>query len=133
MGATRAIRRIGGAVVVAAALAGAAAGPAAAMTSPACSTRLAAADVGTSASCWFDTIYDWATITVVPSGTVTAAVRCVTSYGYTYSTTRTVSKTSSWTSYSPGSCSLTLTSGAPLTTASGSATPTTGPIYPTPY
>ena len=133
MGAARAIRRIGGVAVVAAALAGATAGPAAAMTSPACSTRLAAADVGTSASCSFDTLYDWATITVAPSGTVTATVLCFTSYGYTYTTTRTVSKTSTWTSYSPGSCSLKLTSEAPLTTANGSATPTTGPIYPTPY
>lgn len=122
-----AIRRIGVGVVAAAALAAAAAAPASAMVGPACETRLALADVGTSASCGFDTSSDWALISVQVQGTVTATVRCFTSYG-TYETSRTVSANSNWTTHSPGSCSLILTSQAAGTTASGAAAPFF-PIY----
>ena len=131
-----AIRRLGVAVAVAGALAGATAGQAQAMASPACSTRLAAADAGTTAFCGFDTQWDYATITVEPAaGTVTATTRCVTPW-YTYTSSRTTSKTIYWHTYTPGYCTLTLTSGAPLTTANASATPWIPPIYdppPPPY
>jgi hypothetical protein len=126
------IKRIGGSVVVAAALAAAAAGPATAMVAPACSTRLAAAEVGTSASCSFDTPYDWAAITLKPVGTVTASLRCVTSYGSVYETSRTVADTTNWITRSPGYCTLTLTSASSGTTAFGSAVPMTPPFYPVP-
>ena len=132
-----ALKRITGSAVLAAAVAGAAASPATAMIAPACTTRVVAADPGTAGSCSFDTQYDYALISVAPvTGTVEATIRCFTSWGYTYTSSRTVAKTTTWESWSPGSCTLTLTSGAPLTTASGSAAPTLGPIIdppPGPY
>ena len=76
------------------------------------------AEAGTTGSCRTTTSStDYATISVAPTNTVTATVRCFTSYGYTYTTSRTVSSTSTWTAYSPGSCTLTLTSGASGTSA----------------
>ena len=122
-------RRIGGSVVVAAALAAAAASPASAMIAPACSTRLAAADTGTTASCSFNTQWDYATIAVANvQGSLTVTLNCVTTYGSQYTWTRTVSRNTTWTSWTPNNCSLTLTSQAPLTTANASATPTLPPI-----
>ena len=131
----RGIKRIGGSVLVVAALAGAAATPAVA-AGPACSTRLAAADVGTSASCSFWSQYDYATISVAPvQGTLTATLQCWTQYGSSYTTSRTISKATTWSTYAPDSCTLRLTSQAPLTTANATASSTVGPIiqpYPVP-
>jgi hypothetical protein len=131
----RTMRRIAGSAAVAAALAAAAATPASAMIGPACSTRLAAAEVGTSASCSFDTPYDYAYITVEPAvGTVTATITCFYTWGGTYTSSRTVSSASYWRAYSPGSCSLRLTAQTSLATATGTASPALGPIIdPGPY
>jgi hypothetical protein len=123
------IRRIGGSVAVAAALAVAAASPASAMIGPACDVRLVPAVTGPSASCSFDSHTDYATIRVEPVGTVTATVRCFTSWGGTYTNSRTVSKATGWTWYTPGGCSLTLTADASTTAANASATPAVPPIY----
>ena len=128
------IGRIGGTVMAAAALAAAAAGPAQAMIGPACSARLTATETTTASSCTFDTQYDWATVTVAPTGTVTVTITCFTTYGYKYVTQRTVGKATSWATWTPGSCRLSL-SGVPGTTALATVTPTTGPIiqpYPVP-
>ena len=100
MGASK-IRRIGGCMVVAAALAGATASSASAMAMPACATALAPG--AASSSCGFGNIStSYATITVAPVGSVTATVRCFTSWGTTYTSSRTVSSTSSWRTYAPG-------------------------------
>jgi hypothetical protein len=123
------IRRIGGLVAVAATLAVAAASPASAMIGPACDARLVPAATGSSGSCSFDSNTDWATIAIEPVGTVTATVRCFTSYGYTTEKSRTVSQTTTWTTSTPGSCSLTLTATASTTAANASATPALPPIY----
>ena len=129
MKGARTTRRVGGSVAVMAALAAMTASPASAMIAPACDTRLVPAATGPSASCSFDSNTDWATIAVEPVGTVTATVRCFTSWGTTYTSSRTVSKTTTWNTYTPGSCSLTLTADASTTAANGSATPTYPPIY----
>ena len=129
------IRRIGGCLMAAAALAGATAGSASAMAMPTCTTELVGA-VASSSQCGFGNIStSYATITVAPVGTVTATVRCFTSYGTTYTTTRTVSSTSSWRAYAPGSgCSLILTAVTPGASAVGNAAPGLGPIIdPGPY
>ena len=123
------IRRVGGSIVVAAALAVGVAGPASAMAGPACDARLVPAATGPSASCSFDSNTDWAEIVVEPVGTVTATVRCFTSYGYTYTTSRTVSEVTTWYTSTPGSCQLELTGNASTTAANASASPMIPPIY----
>lgn len=123
------IRRLGGSVAVAATLAMAAASPASAMIGPACDTRLVPAATGPSASCSFDSHTDWAIIAIEPVGTVTATVRCFTSWGYTTTKSRTVSETTTWSTSAPGSCSLTLTAHASTVAANASATPWIPPIY----
>jgi hypothetical protein len=123
------IRRIGGLIVVAAMLAVAAASPASAMIAPACDARLVPAATGPSASCSFDSHTDWATIAIEPVGTVTATIRCFTTYGYTITKSRTVSATTTWTTSTPGSCSLTLTGDSSTVAANASATPALPPIY----
>ncbi len=123
------IRRIGGSVVLAAALAGAAAGPAGAAIGPACTTRLVAADAGTSAQCTFDAPRDWSTISIVPNGTVTATLRCQETYGYVFTSTYTVSQATAFADWTPGTCTLTLAAVSPGATAHASATPTTGPLF----
>ena len=127
------LRRIGWSVVGAAALSVVCASPAAAMIAPACSTRVV---LGTPGSCTFDTQYDYATITIVPvASTVTADFRCVTNYGYVFTSSRTVSDPVSYSKWTPGSCTLTLSSPSGGTGAV-TATPTTGPIIdppPPPY
>ena len=126
MGST--IRRIGGCLMVAGALAGATAGSASAMALPSCATALAPGQA--SASCAFGNIStSYATITIAPVGTVTATVRCFRSSGITYTSSRTVSSTSTWSTYAPGSgCSLILTPVTSGAAAFGSAAPGTGPI-----
>ncbi|HEV3000923.1 MAG TPA: hypothetical protein VGW75_09320 [Solirubrobacteraceae bacterium] len=123
------IRRIGGPIVAAAALAVAVASPASAMIGPACDARLVPAATGPSASCSFDSPTDWATIQIEPVGTVTATVRCFTSWGSTITKSRTVSATTTWTTSTPGSCSLTLTADASTIVANASATPALRPIF----
>ena len=122
------IRRLAGLVAVAAMLALAGASSASAMIAPACDARLVPAATGPSASCSFDSNTDWALIAIEPVGTVTATVRCFTTYGYTIEKSRTVSATTTWTTSTPGSCSLTLTADASTTAANASATPTFAPI-----
>ena len=119
------LRRVGGCLMVAAALAGATAGSASAMALPTCTTELTPVDADGTASCGFGNIStSYAAITVVPSGTVTATVRCFTSSGITYTSSRTVSKTSTWMSYAPGSgCSLILTAVTAGASAIGNAAP----------
>jgi hypothetical protein len=126
------VRRIGGPVLVAAALAGAAAAPASAAIGPACSTRVVAAPAGTAATCSFDTQYDYATIGVVVDGEVTVTLRCNGQYGYNYVVSRTFTKNGTWTSYTPGNCQMVVTSNVSGTTANATATPTLPPIYPDP-
>ena len=124
----RTIRRIGGFVAVAAAMAGAAAAPASAAVFPACTARLAAAEAGTTASCNFDNQYDWATITVVTDDPVFVTVSCRAPWGETITTARGVSQTTSWSQPTRGYCTLTLRSELAGTTALGTSTPTHGPI-----
>ena len=128
------LKRIGGSVAVAAALAVAAASPASAMVGPACTTRLALAAAGTSASCGFDTPDDWALITIGPQGTVKVTIRCFTTWGTTIESSRTVSSNTNWATSTYGSCSLILTAVSDGATANGSAAPFF-PIYdgPGPY
>ncbi len=117
------IRRIGGSLMVAAALAGATAGSASAMAMPTCTTALT--PVAGTSSCNFGNIStSYALITVEPVGTVTATVRCFTSTGITYTSSRTVSSRTTWTTYAPGSgCSLTLTAVSAGASAVGNAAP----------
>src|SRR5688572_28113999 len=126
------IRRIGASVVVAGALAGAAAAPAGAAIGPACTTRVVAADAGTTARCSFDTQYDWATVTVVVDGEVTVTLRCNGQYGFNYVVSRTFTKNETWTTYTPGNCEMVLTSNYAGTTALAAATPSQPPILPDP-
>ena len=118
----RGIKRAGGCVLAAAALAGAGASPAQAMIMPACATAINPT-TGTG-SCTFDTQYDYAIITVVPVGDVTVNIRCVTNYGLVTTHTRTVSQQTSYQRYTPGACTLTLTGTAGV----ASAVPTIPPI-----
>jgi hypothetical protein len=122
------LRRVGGSMVVAAALAGATAGSASAMAMPECATVLAPG--AASSSCGFGNIStSYAMINVEPVGTVTATVRCFTSWGTTYTSSRTVSSRTTWTTYAPGSgCSLILTPVSAGAGAVGSASPGVGPI-----
>ncbi len=122
------IRRIGGFVAVAAALAGAAATPATAAVAPACTARLAAADAGTTASCSFDNQYDYATISIVTEDSVLVTVSCRSPWGTTTTTSRPVNTTTAWAQPTRGYCTLTLTAERSGTTALGSSTPTIGPI-----
>lgn len=126
----RGMRRLCGAVVVAAALSGVTATSAMALAAPACSTRLVLAEAGTTASCGYDAQWDYANITVEPIvGTVQVTVRCTTYWGATYTTlNQTVYEARNFRAYSPGSCTLTLTAGSFGVTANASATPTTAPI-----
>ncbi len=118
------VKRVCGAVIVAATLAVAAASPASAMVGPACDARLVPA-LGSSASCGFDSNTDWAEIAIEPTGTVTATVTCYTPYGST-TKSRTVSSVSTWYVSAYGSCTLTLTGSS---VANASATPMLPPIY----
>jgi hypothetical protein len=119
-------------MVVAAALAGATAGSASAMAMPECATVLAPG--AASSSCSFGNIStSYATINVVPAGTVTATVRCFTSSGTTYTSSRTVSSRTTWITYAPGSgCSLTLTPVSAGAGAVASASPGIQPFNPGP-
>jgi hypothetical protein len=123
------LRRIGGTAAVTAVLAAAAASPASAMIGPACDARLVPAATGPTASCSFDSNTDWANIHIQPVGTVTATVRCFTSWGGTITKSRTVSSATTWYTSTPGSCSLTLTAHADTVAANASATPALPPIY----
>ena len=118
-------------VLTTAALAGAgvAAGPAAAATGPACSTRVIAAPVGSSASCHFDSPTDGGLISVVTDGRVTVTLRCNAQYGYTYTTSRTFTSSGAWSARTPGGCQMVLTAGQEGVTANATATPGTPPIY----
>jgi hypothetical protein len=123
------MKRFGAGVVVAVALAGAAAGQAgaAAINGPGCTARLVPAPVpvGT-ASCGFDSPTDWSTINVVPTGQVTATVRC-NNFGYMYTTTRSGSERFSFIAHTPGTCSLSLSSSSGAG-AVATSTPTIPPI-----
>ena len=115
--------------VVVAALSAVAAAPASAAIFPWCTTRLAPAPAGTS-GCTFDSNTDWATITVAPvGGSVTATVRCTTTYGYTFTNVRNVESATSWAWWTPGTCHLSLTPVSAPVTAVATATPTPGPIF----
>ena len=129
MRGSQVIRRVGGSLAAAAALAAVAASPASAMIAPACDARLVPAATGPSGSCSFDSNTDWAEIVIEPVGTVTATVRCFTPYGYTLEKSRTVSSTTTWMTSAPGSCSLILTGDASTTAANASATPMIAQIY----
>ena len=119
-----AIKRFGAGLAVAAAVAGATAVPADA-AGPACTARLVA---GTAGSCtWYSENY-YSQFTVVPQGTVTATVRCWTSWGTQYTSSRTVSKATTWQGYAPQSCTLTLTAVTAGASAVATAHATTGPI-----
>lgn len=122
----RGIRRT---VVLAAALAGVAAGPAEAAIGPACATRLAAAEAGTTASCSFDAPEDWSTITITPAGTVNVTLSCRETWGYVWTSTWTLTRTRAWAEWTPGTCTLTLAAASPGATAHGSATPLPGPQF----
>ena len=129
MRGTSTIKRIAGCGVVAAALA--VPGTAdAAIWGPGCTTALVSA-VSPSSSCGFDSPTNWSTVTVAPTGTVTATVRC-NNFGYTYTSTRTVSQNTSWRASTPGTCSLILTAVSDGANAVGSTTPAIPPIYPYP-
>ena len=124
------IRRVVGGLVAAGVLAGTAAGPADA-AGPACTARLVA---GTAGSCTWYSANSYSTFTVAPVGTVTATVRCWTSWGTQYTSSRTVSKTTTWSAYAPQSCTLTLTAVSAGASAVGTAVASTGPIIdPGPY
>jgi hypothetical protein len=130
MRGTHAIRRLGGVAALAVAGTAVATAPAAAAILPACSAELAVAPAGDSGSCSFDTPYNYATITVVPDGTVSVNVRCLSSWGVTSDYTRTVTEPASWRASTIGSCYLTLTSLVDGTSAVGTATPAYPPIRP---
>ena len=110
--------------VAATALAGATAGQASAQALPACVAKLAAPATGPNASCVFVENSGYAVITVEPvASTVTATVRCFTSGGSTYTDSRTVSATTTWITYAPGSCNLELSSSSPTAAAVATASP----------
>ena len=117
------IRRAAGCALAAAAVAGAGASPAQAMIMPACATAIN--PTTGSGSCTFDTPYDYTLFAVVPAaGPVGMHVRCVTNYGYVTAFSRTITERTTFTRWTPGACTLTLTG----TAGSGTATPTLPPI-----
>jgi hypothetical protein len=123
------MKRAAACAVVVAGFAAATAGPASAMVAPACSARLAAPATGPTGSCSFSENSGWAVITVEPvATTVKATVSCVTSWGYSYSTSRTFSSYGTWVTAAPGYCTLTLASDSPTAVATGTASPWF-PIY----
>ncbi len=129
---TSMIKRIGGCVVVAAALAVPATASGMAIYGPACTTALVS-PVNASPSCGFDSPTNWSTITVEPVvGSVTATVRCSNLGTTTITSQRTVSQASSWRASAYGTCNLTLTAATSGAVATGQSTPTIPPIYPTP-
>jgi hypothetical protein len=119
------MKRLGGAVLVAAALGSAGASVASAAVGPACTARLVA---GTAGSCNFDAPFDGTAITVAPVGSVTVTLRCNSQFGYTTMFSRTVSTPTSWQSYAPGGCQLSLTAASAGASGVATATPTLGPI-----
>ncbi|MEY2426729.1 MAG: hypothetical protein QOI61_2301 [Actinomycetota bacterium] len=123
------IRRVAGAAIATAALAGATAGPAGAMANPACSAHVVSLAAGDSGSCSFTSNEGWAIISIVPeNGALTASLHCVTNYGNTYDASRTITQVTSWQSYAPGYCTLTLTAWNAGTAAVATAAPWS-PIY----
>ena len=118
----RAIKRAGGCVLAAAALAGAGASPAQAMIMPACAAAINPT-TGTG-SCTFDTQWDYALIAIVPVGEMGVRIRCTTNYGYVYETSRRVTEAGTFTSWAPGACTMTLTG----TAGTAAATPMLPPV-----
>ena len=117
--------RVAVCAVSATALAGVTAGQASARALPVCVAKLAAPATGPTASCVFlEENINYAEINVVPvATTVTATVRCFTSSGGTYTTSRTVSARTTFFTYAPGSCNLELSSSSPTAVAVATASP----------
>lgn len=118
----RGIKRAGGCVLAAVALAGAGASPARAMIMPACAAAINPT-TGTG-SCTFDTQWDYALIAVAPVGEMKVHIRCVTNYGYVSESTRTVTQAGTFSRWTPGACTMTLTG----TAGTATATPVLPPI-----
>lgn len=114
-------KKIGGALVAAAALAAVPAPPADgfAFVGPACTARIANGGPGASGSCSFSAASN-ARITVVTDRVVTATVSCY-SYPYSWTASREVYDTANWVHYGRGSCSLTLVAGPTGANAAGTA------------
>lgn len=124
----RGIKRAGGCMLAAMALAGANASPAHAMASPACAAAIN--PVTGTGSCSFDTQWDYALVTVVPVGPVGVHIRCVTNYGYVTESSRTVTETTTFTRRTPGGCTMTLTGTAGAATAAPMLPPIVDPPPP---
>lgn len=118
-------RRIVMAAVAAGALAGAAAPAEAAVYPAGCSARLVA---GMEGSCGWDSPTDFSAIWVAPVGTVKATVTC-SYFGYTSSTSRTVSEDTSWALWTRGSCILSLAAVTEGASAVATALPSIPPVY----
>ena len=124
----RGIKRAGGCVLAAAAMAGAGASPAQAMIMPACAAVINPT-TGTG-SCTFDTQWDYTLITAVPVKAMTVRIRCVTNYGYVTDSSRTVTERTVYTRWTPGACTMTLTGTAGVATATATIPPIIDPPPP---
>ena len=128
------IKRICISIAAAAALAGASATPAAAAANPmdavqgpGCAATLVLAPVGGTGGCYFRTSTDYAIVSVVVDGTVTATMRCTDDSGYVRSRSRPFTEPGTWGTYAVHNCQLILTSGFEGANAVATATPSINP------